>query len=151
MAQKTMIDGTAYGISGGKSMVDGTVYSIAKGRTMVDGTGYDIPFGSSTIVVNITGSGSSMFCYVKINDVSYYQATSLEIERGTTISLTARGTSTGATRSKIYLNGKLVASASSSNPAATYDFTPGDDISTVDIAMESRNSGLYYYIKITTS
>lgn len=151
MAQKTMIDGTAYEISGGKSMVDGTVYSIAKGRTMVDGTGYDILFGSSTIVVNITGSGSSTNCYAQINNVSYYQATSLEIERGTTISLTARGTSTGATLSKIYLNGKVVANATSSNYSATYDFTPGDNVSTVDIDMESQNSGRYYYIQITTS
>ena len=44
MAQKTMIDGTAYEIRGGRVMTGGTAYGISKGRTLVDGTGYDIPF-----------------------------------------------------------------------------------------------------------
>ena len=41
---KTLINGTAYTVKGGKCMVDGTVYNILKGRTLIGGTGYDITF-----------------------------------------------------------------------------------------------------------
>ena len=41
---KTLINGTAYTVKGGKCLVNGTVYSIKKGRTLIDGTGYDITF-----------------------------------------------------------------------------------------------------------
>ena len=43
-AHKTLVNGTAYTVKGGKCMVDGTVYNILKGRTLIDGTGYDITF-----------------------------------------------------------------------------------------------------------
>ena len=43
-AHKTLINGTAYTVKGGKCLVNGTVYSIKKGRTLIDGTGYDITF-----------------------------------------------------------------------------------------------------------
>lgn len=41
---KTLVDGTAYEVKGGKCLVNGTVYSIKKGRTLIGGTGYDIAF-----------------------------------------------------------------------------------------------------------
>lgn len=41
---KTLVNGTAYEVKGGKCMVGGTVYNILKGRTLIDGTGYDINF-----------------------------------------------------------------------------------------------------------
>lgn len=41
---RTLINGTAYTVKGGKCMVNGTVYNIKKGRTLIDGTGYDINF-----------------------------------------------------------------------------------------------------------
>ena len=43
-AHKTLINGTAYTVQGGKCMVNGTVYNILKGRTLIDGMGYDITF-----------------------------------------------------------------------------------------------------------
>lgn len=43
-AHKTLVNGTAYTVKGGKCMVNGTVYNILKGRTLIDGTGYDITF-----------------------------------------------------------------------------------------------------------
>lgn len=46
MAHKTLINGTAYEVTGGKCLVNGTGYSIQKGRTLVSGTGYDIGFES---------------------------------------------------------------------------------------------------------
>lgn len=44
---KTLINGTAYTVKGGKCMVNGTVYSILKGRTLINGTGWDITFPSA--------------------------------------------------------------------------------------------------------
>ncbi len=41
---KTLVNGTAYEVKGGKCLVNGTVYSIKKGRTLIGGTGYDITF-----------------------------------------------------------------------------------------------------------
>lgn len=44
---KTLINGTAYEVKGGKCLVNGTAYSIKKGRTLIGGTGYDITFAPS--------------------------------------------------------------------------------------------------------
>ena len=46
-AHKTLINGTAYTVKGGKCMINGTVYNILKGRTLIGGTGYDITFKPS--------------------------------------------------------------------------------------------------------
>ena len=46
-AHKTLINGTAYTVQGGKCMVNGTSYDIKKGRTLIGGTGYDITFAPS--------------------------------------------------------------------------------------------------------
>lgn len=46
MAHGTRINGTSYGITGGKCLVGGTGYKIKKGRTLIGGTGYDIAFGT---------------------------------------------------------------------------------------------------------
>lgn len=52
MAHKTLIDGTAFDISGGKTLIGGTGYGIKSGKTMIDGTGYAItlekPFANHT-------------------------------------------------------------------------------------------------------
>lgn len=41
---KTLVNGTAYEVMGGKCLVNGTVYNILKGRTLIGGTGDDINF-----------------------------------------------------------------------------------------------------------
>lgn len=46
MAHGTRVNGTAYGVTGGKCLVGGTGYKIKKGRTLIAGTGYDITFGT---------------------------------------------------------------------------------------------------------
>ena len=46
-AHKTLVNGTAYTVKGGKCLVNGTVYSVKKGRTLIGGTGYDITFAPS--------------------------------------------------------------------------------------------------------
>ena len=46
MSHKTLVNGTAYEVKGGKCLVNGTSYDIKKGRTLIGGTGYDITFAS---------------------------------------------------------------------------------------------------------
>lgn len=63
-AHKTLINGTAYTVQGGKCMVNGTVYNILKGRTLIDGTGWDItlpsaltmPVKGDLITMNLDGT-----------------------------------------------------------------------------------------------
>lgn len=61
-AHKTLINGTAYTVQGGKCMVNGTVYNILKGRTLIDGTGYDValptpmPKKGDLIQMNLDGT-----------------------------------------------------------------------------------------------
>ena len=59
---KTLINGTAYTVKGGKCMVNGTVYNILKGRTLIDGTVWDITFAppfprkGDLITMNLDGT-----------------------------------------------------------------------------------------------
>ena len=65
MAHGTRINGTSYGITGGKCLVGGTAYRIQKGRTLVEGTGYDITFGTP---LDSYAEGTSV--YINENGVS---------------------------------------------------------------------------------
>ena len=70
MAHGTRINGTSYGITGGKCLVNGTAYSIQKGRTLIGGTGYDISFGTPLSayfegnIVRINENGSPLEFYI---------------------------------------------------------------------------------------
>lgn len=61
---RTLINGTAYTVKGGKCMVNGTVYNIKKGRTLIGGTGYDITFPSAGTKLSALGVGQSVFTNV---------------------------------------------------------------------------------------
>lgn len=61
---KTLINGTAYTVKGGKCLVNGTVYSIKKGRTLIAGTGYDITFPERGTKLSALGVGKSVFANV---------------------------------------------------------------------------------------
>lgn len=52
-AHKTLINGTAYTVKGGKCMVGGTVYNILKGRTLIGGTGWDITLPSAVHIYGV--------------------------------------------------------------------------------------------------
>lgn len=147
MAHKALIGGTAYEISGGKTLVGGTAYKIDKGKTLVGGTAYEIAFKPSVIMVNITGTGKASNVYLTINGQSYYSATTLEINAGT--SITARVYSTKAGYGGITLNGTVVAEPAA-YALAEYTFVP--DCAEVNIAL-SYTSGFTQYgtITITTS
>jgi hypothetical protein len=68
-AHKTLINGTAYTVQGGKCMVNGTVYNILKGRTLIDGTGYDITFKPSYDPVFANNTWEQIIAACHNNDV----------------------------------------------------------------------------------
>jgi len=74
MAHKTLIDGTAYEISGGKTLIDGTAYSIDKGKTLVDGTAYEVSFAKPIPVITTSSVSYSSdyvgLAYIEFVDVA---------------------------------------------------------------------------------
>lgn len=82
---KTLVNGTAYTVKGGKCMVNGTVYNILKGRTLIDGTGYDITFPSALtmpvkgdlITMNLDGT-DRQYRVLKIVDGTTVEVLSME-------------------------------------------------------------------------
>lgn len=61
MAHRTLVEGTAYEITGGRIITGGTAYQIAAGRTLVEGTGYGVSFGAALSSLPV---GSSVYTYV---------------------------------------------------------------------------------------
>lgn len=71
---KTLVNGTAYEVKGGKCLVNGTVYSIKKGRTLINGTGYDIKFQNGyTWVLN---ENADLYSLQGANPIEYVDFTS---------------------------------------------------------------------------
>ena len=72
MAHKTLVNGTAYEVKGGKCLVNGTSYDIKKGRTLIGGTGYDItfvppmPVKGDLITMNLDGT-SRLYRVLSVN------------------------------------------------------------------------------------
>lgn len=71
MAHKTRINGTNYGIKGGKCRVNGTNYSIKKGRTLIGGTGYNITFGTPLSALAV---GTIVYIKEGTSNVPFYVA-----------------------------------------------------------------------------
>ena len=63
MAHKTLINGTAYGIDGGKTLVSGTSYKVTNGKVLINGTAYDISFVLPPSALDLwSGANSVISC-----------------------------------------------------------------------------------------
>lgn len=123
MAHGTLINGTAYGITGGKCLVGGTEYSIQTGKTLIDGTSYEINFGPEIATVTVEGAGSRSYAYIKINE-NQYGMSQMVTSEGTYYALIGSIIECFAynfSSSGIYVNGGLVA-------RRDYDYTVTKDI-----------------------
>ena len=61
MAHKTLVNSTAYEISGGKTLVEGTSYSVKNGKVLIGGSAYDISFLLPPAALNLwNGTESSV-------------------------------------------------------------------------------------------
>lgn len=84
-AHKTLINGTAYTVKGGKCMVNGTVYNILKGRTLIDGTGYDITFKPQVHIYGVEWdwTSSGLTKGVRTDDAAGFNDPSPAVSNGT--------------------------------------------------------------------
>lgn len=144
MAQKTLINGTSYGLSGGRTLVNGTGYNIPKGKTLINGTGYDIGF-LKTFYISGTGSFDSGCGYVVINGTKYTSSFSnVPITEGTSIEIkvsVSTNESSDGDLCSIKLNGSTIY-----DRAVIYSFTPTNNC-TINFTKHStyRNWTLIYY------
>lgn len=93
-----------------------------------------------SIQVNITGTGSSIGCYVKIAGTKYYSAKTLEIEAGTEILIAGSGV-----LQKVILNGETVSTGNS------YSFVPDCSVVNIKLVKYTANIGTTVYrAEITT-
>ena len=74
MAHKTLIDGTAYAVKGGRDLIAGTGYAKKQGKTLIDGTehaiSFGIPLGTITpgAILYLNESGSPVPFYIAKHD-----------------------------------------------------------------------------------
>lgn len=110
MAHGTRINGTSYGVTGGKCLVGGTSYDIKKGRTLVGGTGYGIEFWAPTRINVTKGITYYNDTYIQINEGEKISSTqTLEFEAGENVILFARAAGMGlAYPGIITINGEEV-------------------------------------------
>lgn len=59
LKHKTLLNGVAYDIIGGKALVDGTVREVLNGKTLVSGTAYSIPLKQNVIALSFNNNGGS--------------------------------------------------------------------------------------------
>lgn len=71
MAHKTLIDGTAYAVKGGRDLIAGTGYAKKQGKTLIDGTEHAISFG---IPLNTITPGAILYLNESGSPVPFYIA-----------------------------------------------------------------------------
>jgi hypothetical protein len=104
LAHKTLINGTAYEISGGRTLVNGTGYSIDKGKTLVGGTAYEVGFGHPVLVYG-GRNGRPCPCTVTVDGNSTNFTNAFAIETVSNAAVTVASTSAAC---KITVNGETV-------------------------------------------
>lgn len=156
MAQKVLVSGTSYELSGGKTLIGGTGYGISGGRTLVGGTGYDIPFTPKPYVVTVT---LSSYTHVIYNDTLYSYNTVLYVAPGDSVRcVVSAALRNGMMSVAVRVNGAKVDKSSFAGPppynlpqySYYYDFTPKSDATITGTRVGSGNS-MHGEIDITTS
>lgn len=153
MAHGTRINGTSYGITGGKCLVSGTEYSIKKGRTMISGTGYDIDLDTKIELkiigidnngtwpgyfkVQIPGEEEIEWGLTNKDDINL----SFQVEPETLIDLEAFSGVSGA---DIYLNGESVGEGNSWDRTYAYKALNSTEIQMV---FETNNNCNIYIME----
>lgn len=126
MAHKTLIDGTAYAVKGGRDLIAGTGYAKKQGKTLIAGTARDIVLKKTEYVtVTIVKGGSGYNTnQVKYNGTLYSAPKTLTVEKGEVIQLKYGGeyNHTGS----VFINN--VRKASSGSRVLWYDYTVNSDV-----------------------
>ena len=72
-SHKTLIDGTAYVVKGGRELIAGTGYAKKQGKTLIDGTLFTVPF-SKGIPLNTITPGAILYLNESGSPVPFYIA-----------------------------------------------------------------------------
>lgn len=87
MAHKTLIDGTAYAVKGGRDLIAGTGYAKKNGKTIINGTVYKINFDKKSRIEIKNGKESfHEYGYVRHNKQKITEGT-IDVEEGETLEI----------------------------------------------------------------
>lgn len=156
MATKTLINGTAYEIKGGKTLVGGTAYKIERGKTLVGGTAYKIDL-KGTYVVTLCKLDSTKpdiaYANATVNGQTYDSSENVSIVvqggQSVQIKLVCAGSSLFAGHCYVYQNGKSVTLQSSKvNTILEYTYRVKSDcyiLLSTSGSVSNRTSYAYIY------
>lgn len=113
MAHKTLINGTAYNIKGGRDLIGGTGYSKKNGKVLIDGTVYAIEFVKKLRITIVNAIDSSSMSGSVIYNGKVHTSGTLEVEQGETVKIALRNDG-GNGWCFVDVNGNTVASDTSS-------------------------------------
>ena len=151
MAHGVRINGTAYGISGGKTLINGTAYGISGGKTRIGGTAYSISFAGVLVPVHVSltyPADENTRSYLEYSDGSRTRqvssAAELLLAPGTVVSVWGKRLSNNImNRSyiRVKLNGEVVGDRTETTNVfeRIYDYTVPDDADLADVNIELYN------------
>lgn len=112
MAHKTLIEGTAYNIKGGRDLIGGTGYSKKNGKVLIDGTVHAIEFVKKLRITIVNAIDSSNMSGSVIYNGKAHTSGTLEVEQGETVTIALRNDG-GSGWCFVGVNGNDAASGSS--------------------------------------
>ena len=151
---KTLIDGTAYGVETGKCLISGTAYALKKGRTLIGGTGYDVKLTKNSYLITFiyekdvaADARSTATLYYGTQEIQSGQT--FEIQKGETL-IFQNSSPYAWTYVYLYVDGEYQGSfeASNSYTPAKYEFTPTADCEIKAVLGRNESDAKWY---VTTS
>ena len=151
---KTLIDGTAYGVETGKCLISGTAYALKKGRTLIGGTGYDVKLTKNSYLIAFiyekdtsADARSTAALYYGTQEIQSGQT--FEIQKGETL-IFQNSSPYAWTYVYLYVDGEYQGSfeASNSYTPAKYEFTPTADCEIKAVLGRNESDAKWY---VTTS
>ena len=151
---KTLIDGTAYGVETGKCLISGTAYALKKGRTLIGGTGYDVKLTKNSYLITFiyeedvsAMAGAIATLYYGTQEIQSGQT--FEIQKGETL-IFQNSSPYAWNYVYLYVDGKYQGSFEASGPyaPAKYEFTPTADCEIKAVLGRNESDARWY---VTTS
>ena len=151
---KTLIDGTAYGVETGKCLISGTAYALKKGRTLIGGTGYDVKLTKNSYLITFiyekdvsADARSTATLYYGTQEIQSGQT--FEIQKGETL-IFQNSSPYAWAYVYLYVDGEYQGSfeASNSYTPAKYEFMPTADCEIKAVLGRNESDAKWY---VTTS
>lgn len=151
MAHKTLIDGTACTVKGGRELIAGTGYDKKQGKALVDGTARAITFAPTEYVLTISGGSTERDgAYVEYGEMKHTSGT-LHIPVGGNVDVIV-GYS-GINNARVTLNGAgTLKELGSSGATKRYEYTPASN-ATITFSRKkpiSQRPDIYYWVGTIT-